>query len=155
MSVRGTTRDSPWTWPFGARPKERLRLRVVREVAGDLLSAVEEDHFGCEVAAGAPVVDDEAVDTDEQLDRLEVKVRIPLETRGEIGAQRVLPDDSAVVAPGQPRNERRRHLDLIGVVVEDRVEVGRVPRRVPLLGETLSALIVERHVSSVRQGRPT
>jgi hypothetical protein len=51
-----------------------LRLGVVREVASDLVLAVQEDDFCCQVAAGASILEDEAVNADEELDRLEVEV---------------------------------------------------------------------------------
>jgi hypothetical protein len=69
------------------------RQGVVRDVAGDLVAAVEEDDFGCEVPAGAAVVEHEAVDTDEQVDRLEVERGIGLKSCGEVRAQRVLAGD--------------------------------------------------------------
>jgi hypothetical protein len=51
----------------------------VREVAGDLVVAVQKDDLCGHVSAGAPVLEDEAVDAGEELDRLEVQLRIPLE----------------------------------------------------------------------------
>ena len=78
-----------------------LRLRVVREVASDLVFPVHEDDFCRQVAAGASVLKDEAVNADEECDRLEVKRRVLLEPSGEVGPQRILSSERAGISAGQ------------------------------------------------------
>ncbi len=70
---------------------DQLRLAVVREVASDLVLAVEEDDFCRHVAAGAPVLQDEAVNPDEQLHRLEMERGVLLEPRGEVARSASFP----------------------------------------------------------------
>src|SRR5438046_1090169 len=72
-------------------------LRVVSHVTLDLAVLVEEDRLRRSVAARADVVEHEAPDAHEQLERLEVERWILVEARGEVRPQLLLPDDPAVV----------------------------------------------------------
>jgi hypothetical protein len=90
-------------------------------------------------------VEHDALLADEERKRLEAQIGEALEPGGEVGAERVLPRDATVVTPGQRPDERGRHLDVVGVVLEDRLEVVRVPGGVPPRGEVLGAVALERH----------
>ena len=76
------------------------------------------------------VVDRQAVMSDEHVDQLEREIGLCGEALGPIGSERVVPDNSAI-ADALVRDRRQEH-DLGCVVVEDTVEVMRIPRFDPV-----------------------
>jgi hypothetical protein len=113
------------------------------EVAGDLALIVEEDDFG-RPAIYARVLEHEAVDADEEPHRLEVELGVRFEAGSEVAAKVLLADDLPAGFPGQHGDERGGHLDIVGVMTQDAIEVVSVPGGVPLTGELLGCHAVHR-----------
>src|SRR5262245_53534952 len=119
---------------------------IVRDDAADLTGRVELHELAGLRSPLIGVVEDDAVESPHDVQKLEPKLRISLEPERKIGPQRLLPGDGAGLNAEEPDDHGREQHHALGVVGHDRVELVGVPGLDPVAGQLARLLFFEHAI---------